>query len=269
MKGRNCYEEFLLALRIDADLRIGRIRVFEKDQSVISNELENLFYLIRQNEIAHEVEYMLGMIRVLGGNIHSEKLELWSDGLLTDELNGILELGKKHIILGLQASNASRTWPVEKYVELIELMNDQYGSKIRFLLIGDASSPDIIRELEKKDNTINLIGKTSLSELSEIMKNADMYIGSNTGLMHMAAAAQLPCITIYATLPDIKDTDGNSAFRMGAWNTEHIDLFPEKALDDCSEMCRKNYAHCITQITPRKVFETAKEILSTKVYNCI
>ena len=269
LKGRNCYEEFLLALRIDADHRIGRIREFENDQAIICNELRELFYLICQNEIVQEAEYMLGMVKNLGGEIHSTNLELWSKGSLSDELTELFQSGTKYVILGLQASNASRTWPADKYGELIELMNHQYGSAIKFLLIGDASSPENVRKLAKYDNTIDLIGKTSLSELAEIMKKADIYIGSNTGLMHMAAAAQLPCITLYATLPGIKDTDGNSAFRMGAWDTERIDLFPDKALDDCCEMCRKNYAHCITQITPQMVFEAVKDIMLTKVYKSI
>ena len=108
---------------------------------------------------------------------------------------------------------------------------------------------------------INLTGKTTLREVAAIMKKSNLYIGSNTGLMHMAAAAHIPCVTLYATLPDIKETNGNTSGRMGAWMTQHIDLFPSEALDDCKEMCRKPYPHCIKQISVEQVCWSVTEIM--------
>ncbi len=260
LQGRSCYEEFLLALSIHAENRIGRIRAFEYDQKVLEDHLNRLFVLVRQNSIEHEVEYMLDLIRENGGEIQNDRLEVWGDKRLPDDIACKLESGNRYIILGISASNPNRTWPMERYIELIRLMNDNSGT-YKFLLVGESLIDESSTKIAACDNVIDFTGKTSLSVLVSIMKKAVLYIGSNTGLMHIAAALRLPCVTIYATLPDIKKTNGNSSFRMGAWRTKHVDVQPVRALDDCSEMCKRPYAHCITQISADNVYKAAMSLL--------
>ena len=62
---------------------------------------------------------------------------------------------------------------------------------------------------------INLVSKTDLNEIASCMKKCDLYVGSNTGLLHFASAFEVPCVTIYSELSDGKPTDGDSPCWMG------------------------------------------------------
>lgn len=261
LKGRSCYEEFILALNINASHIVGRIRGFEKEQEVIRPILEQKLFLVSHNEQKHEVEYMLDMLRCIGGTVSDERLELWVNDRQIDNLGEIDSDDRKICVIGLQASTPSRTWPVERYKKVVEYFIENQPLKYKFLLLGDGNAIEDAKLFYAMKGVINLTGKTTLREVAAIMKKSNLYIGSNTGLMHMAAAAHIPCVTLYATLPDIKETNGNASGRMGAWMTQHIDLFPLEALDDCKEMCRKPYPHCIKQISVEQVCWSVTEIM--------
>ena len=261
LKGRSCYEEFILALNINASHIVGRIRGFEKEQEVIRPVLEQKLFLVSHTENKHEAEYMLDMLRCIGGTVSDERLELWVNDRQIDNLGEIDSDDRKICVIGLQASTPSRTWPVERYKKVVEYFIEKQPLKYKFLLLGDGNAIEDAKLFYAMKGVINLTGKTTLREVAAIMKKSNLYIGSNTGLMHMAAAAHIPCVTLYATLPDIKETNGNTSGRMGAWMTQHIDLFPSEALDDCKEMCRKPYPHCIKQISVEQVCWSVTEIM--------
>ena len=261
LRGRSCYEEFILALYISSSCIVGRIREFEKVQSIIKPVLEKKIFFISHTQQKHEAEYMLDMLRDIGGEIYDERLELWTTDRFLNDKKEFKFNDDVICVIGLQASTPSRTWPVERYKGVVEHLVKNRSSKIRFVLLGDENATEeagLFRDLEC---VTDLIGKTTLKEVAAIMKKADLYVGSNTGLMHMAAAAHIPCVTLYATLPDIKETNGNTAGRMGAWMTPHINLFPSEALDDCTGMCRKPYPHCIKQISVEQVCRAIIEIV--------
>ena len=261
LKGRSCYEEFILALNISSSCIVGRIREFEKEQEVIRPVLEQKLLLVSHTEYKHEAEYMLDMLRSIGGTVSDERLELWVDDRQIESLEELDYGDRKNCVIGLQASTPSRTWPVERYKEVVEYFIENQASTYRFVLLGDGNVIEEAKLFHGMKDVVDLTGKTTLRDVAAIMKKSNLYIGSNTGLMHMAAAAHIPCVTLYATLPDIKETNGNTAGRMGAWMTPHINLFPSEALDDCTGMCRKPYPHCIKQISVEQVCRAIIEIV--------
>ena len=261
LKGRSCYEEFILALNISSNCIVGRIRKFEKEQEVIRPVLEQKLLLVSHTEQKHEAEYMLDMLRSIGGTVSDERLELWVDDRVLNERDEFDSGDRKTCVIGLQASTPSRTWPIERYKEVVDYFVENQPSTYRFILLGDGNAIEEAKLFHGMKDVVDLTGKTTLKDVAAIMKKSNLYIGSNTGLMHMAAAAHIPCVTLYATLPDIKETNGNTAGRMGAWMTPHIDLFPSEALDDCKEMCRKPYPHCIKQISVEQVCQSIIEIM--------
>ena len=44
---------------------------------------------------------------------------------------------------------------------------------------------------------MNLCGRLSIRETAAVMKHADVYLGHDSGPMHLAAAAGVPCVGIY------------------------------------------------------------------------
>ena len=67
--------------------------------------------------------------------------------------------------------------------------------KVRFVIIGGKTEVDDAAFLEKNlpsGKVLNLAGKTTLRETEAVITLADYYIGHDTGVLHMAAAAKVP-----------------------------------------------------------------------------
>jgi ADP-heptose:LPS heptosyltransferase len=54
------------------------------------------------------------------------------------------------------------------------------------------------------DRPVNLVGKTGIRDSLGTLANLNLMIGSDTGLMHMAAAVGCPSITVFGPTPRAK-----------------------------------------------------------------
>ena len=55
------------------------------------------------------------------------------------------------------------------------------------------------RKLESENTIINLVGKTDLQELYNILRGCELYIGPDSGTLHIASILNRPVIGLYAT----------------------------------------------------------------------
>ena len=55
------------------------------------------------------------------------------------------------------------------------------------------------RKLESENSIINLVGKTDLQELYNILRGCELYIGPDSGTLHIASILNRPVIGLYAT----------------------------------------------------------------------
>lgn len=109
-----------------------------------------------------------------------------------------------NIIISVQVSAANlavkyKNWPIEYWIEFFDLTYSKYN-KIFFLLLGDSNEIEIgkrILEGSKNKNIISFIGKTELSQAVSILKHSDLYVGLDSGFMHLAVAFGIPTFTIF------------------------------------------------------------------------
>jgi heptosyltransferase-2 len=94
------------------------------------------------------------------------------------------------------SSTPEKDWPLEYYKQLFALLKEKYSCKI--IVLGaphDKSKP-------QSSNVYNLIGETSLIEMSEIIRRSNLFIGGCSGPLHIAGATGAPIVAIYtATSP--------------------------------------------------------------------
>lgn len=271
--GRNVLDEFYLGLYSKARIRIGRqllLRgVYEEHLYGLVNNLYS--FVSRHSEAMHEVEYALKMLQDVGLDVQDDRMELWIDGQAKYFADFLLHKYRTSVhtivALGLVASVPSRTWKSDNYVRLIEQLLMESPNGYAFILLGgeDAvgSAEYIYNHIGEQSTRLveNLAGKIDLMQTASVISGCDLYVGSNTGLLHMASAFKKPSVTIYGELDDGKPTDGDSPFRMGAWRVTHIDLVPSAGLDGCRGVCRMHFSHCINQIKPCDVANAIKKLI--------
>ncbi len=160
---------------------------------------------------------------------------------------------KKFIVINSGAGWYSRRWPLERYSEIASKLFAEFG--IRSLLLWGGKQEEewanTIRE-QALDATI-MPPSTSLMEMSGFIKRACLYLGSDTGPMHMSAAVQTPCVAMFGT---------TRAEYSGPYGNIHHRL--QKRFDGGSSKHRRhtdNAAMC--EITTDEVLDACRSVLAT------
>jgi hypothetical protein len=124
------------------------------------------------------------------------------------------------------------------------------------LVIGDKNDIEIGNYLVEGSNgtCISLCGLLSLRQTYCLLKHAKLYIGNNSGPLHIASASHIPCVEI-SCHPLGGDLENScSPERFGAWGVPSIALRPELAKEpECVKGCVKNFSHCICLVRPEQV----------------
>jgi len=114
-----------------------------------------------------------------------------------------LTAGKGPILAIAPAANwIGKTWPVERFGlvarELLGLGGALEGG--RLMLLGGPRDREVARSLRatvSQDRVIDLVGRESLLVTYAALKRARLFIGADSGLMHMAAAAGAPTLGLF------------------------------------------------------------------------
>lgn len=127
--------------------------------------------------------------------------------------------GRKHL--------NERCWDISGYFKIAEQCAKDYGVKTVF--IGkDSKTP-----LPVEDYIVDLRDKITIPELAGVMKSALLYIGNDTGPMHVANLMNTPSVAVY--FRDEHMTGFNPVFP--AINTKVFR--PESTEPIYSEVCKK------------------------------
>lgn len=228
---------------------------------------QRLFPVMAVNDKAeHDVSKNLSLLRICGLDIQDERMELWTSPedkrWAKSLLKESVQVEKKIVIaLGVAAREPRRSWPAEFYAELIRRLETRNIQLCYVIFGGDnaVEAAEII--LGSAANILNIAGKTTLTESIAVMEQCDLYVGSDTSLLHMAAAFGHPVIELTANLKDGCETDMGHPVRTGPWKVPGKVLYPQRQLDDCTHVCVKEYAHCITQIDIREVEEAVRDMI--------
>jgi heptosyltransferase-2 len=102
-----------------------------------------------------------------------------------------------------------------------------------------------------KCRAISLVGETSMRDLAAVFSACSVFIGNDSGAMHVAAAAGLPVIGIFGST----DPEGTSPV------TKHFTLIREPASCSPCFLRRCPVDHrCMTRITVESVFSAARRV---------
>jgi ADP-heptose:LPS heptosyltransferase len=109
------------------------------------------------------------------------------------------------------------------------------------------------------------IGKITLRQLTSILSYCKLYMGHDTGIMHITAAMKIPVLEI-SCWPEFGDKfSAKSPYHFGPWGVRHIILSPEKPLEPCKDECISSKPHCILQVTVEDAKEAVKKLLGSAI----
>lgn len=118
----------------------------------------------------------------------------------------LLPEGQPWLVLGPTANWHRKVWPVERFVELAFSLTAPGGSLPGAGIAilggpGDQERSMATPVLTALPQALDLVGKLDLPEVAAVLARAAMFIGNDSGLMHLAAAAGAPTIGLFGPTP--------------------------------------------------------------------
>jgi lipopolysaccharide heptosyltransferase I len=150
---------------------------------------------------SHVIEHYLSMLRPLG--IHSPAVrfdlpEFATDTNAMDEALRKLGLwGRRFAILNPGAGWGSKIWPPVRYAGLARHLGQVHGLP-SLAVWGTASEKRLAGQIvDTGARHAHLAPPTTMRELAALCRRASLFVGSDTGPMHLAVAVGTPTISLH------------------------------------------------------------------------
>jgi len=108
-------------------------------------------------------------------------------------------LGQKHKWAAIMpgCDDPNRRWPTERFSDVARQLADK---GFRIVLLGGPGEETVGAEVAAaaKERTLNLVGKLGLKTMAAVLQLCSVAITNNTGPMHIAAAAGVPIVALFA-----------------------------------------------------------------------
>lgn len=208
----------------------------------------------------HSVENHINLVRALGIEVNpippllvpeasGEEKEKISDFIEKNNLNRF-----KIIVFHIGAGSMFRDWGKDNMVELIKMLSQ--GQKTRIILVGSTEDQKRAEQVVKESGVqlFSLAGRLGLKELRELIKRSDLFVGPDSGPMHLAASTETPIVAYFGpTLP--------ARFKPWKANAFIIEKDYECRFSCRQKKCVYDDFRCIKTITPKEVTKACLEFL--------
>ncbi|MBH44517.1 MAG: lipopolysaccharide heptosyltransferase II [Gammaproteobacteria bacterium] len=165
-----------------------------------------------------------------------------------------LDNNKKNLFFCPDAEfGPAKRWPIEKWIELIAHLSINYP----IYIVG--KDPEMLKSFSSAfanhKNVHNLINRTSLQEVVNLLSCAAVVVSNDSGLMHIAASVNAKIISLFGssspdyTAPLIDDGDSKV-------------IYKELSCSPCFEReCPLKHLNCLNSITSENVIHEIDKIL--------
>ena len=254
---QNAFEPALLSFMSGIPKRIG----FTTDGRGLL--LTHRVYNWRDLKKGHLIDYYLGLLDAVGLPIHDRKLRLTLSSDEKEKARTDLTdygIAPDRAIVGFNPGatfGTAKRWPQDFFAQLGKKLKNELKAVI--LVFGAKAEEELGAAIaaEIGFDCLNLCGKTSLREAMAAIGLCRLFVTNDSGLMHVAAALEVPQIAI------IGPTDPVAT---GPINTNSHVLRNESA---CPLMpCMKSHCptdhRCMTVISVDEVFQAATTMLANQ-----
>ena len=172
---------YLLISKIAGVKNISQYPLFRKKDNIVTSAK-----IFTENEL---------------GEIVSTQPELIVNDNKVNEAKQKFSKEFKHICLGISASGPTKRWDIKNFLKLCININARTPSK--FYLAAGNNDKDLIDQFLNSELSSNCISFKDLkiSETLPIIKNCNLYIGNDTGWLHISSALGIKCLALFMDSP--------------------------------------------------------------------
>lgn len=152
-----------------------------------------------KGEPIHRVKYLA---RVIGAENDPPAPKMWIDASRRAEAERLIPEGMPVLAIGPTANWVGKQWRGESFAALIQRLTAPDGilPGARVAVFGrDDERPMALPVIESvpEDRLLDLVGRIDLLTIYACLERSSLYVGNDSGLMHLAAASGVPTLGLF------------------------------------------------------------------------
>lgn len=215
-------------------------------------------------DLNHEAELYLDTVRAVGIEINEPRLEFYpaeeDRRHVTEMVNKCQEVLSRNqvpliVIHPAGGSNpgmilSAKRWLPQRFAALADRLIEERGAQV--LLVGGPNDRPIGAAIKEamRQKPWDLTGQLTLGQLGALLERCDLFVGHDTGAMHLAVAVGIPVVAIFG--PSDPRT-------YGPYSEKSVALWHDVGCNPCLLRGRWNTAcrrfRCIEAVTVEEVWQ--------------
>ncbi len=163
--------------------------------------LNNCLY---QPESSHIVERSLELLRLLGVNdstIEYGLPEQDADANFALQTIASMPLASRFAIINVGAGWVSKIWPSSRYASIAKHLGETWKMPSLVVWANEAERKAAEEVVASSDGFASLAPSTTLTQLASLIRCAALFVGSDTGPMHLSVAVGTPTVGMIGPMP--------------------------------------------------------------------
>ncbi len=168
-----------------------------------------------------------------------------------------VDIDRELIVIIPGAAWQRKVWTRSKYRDIIKNLTNHQNKSI--VILGGENDTVCDEINVENDNVLNLKGQTDLRTSLSIIANAQLVIGSDTGMVHAAEALNVPVVMIMG--PTSVETGGGTSLA-DSETLENKELWCRPCSQNGKLPCYRKEQYCMTSISTDDVLCSIDRILA-------
>ncbi len=214
--------------------------------------LNNVYF---SDSFRYEAENLLEVIKPLGIQAKNPDLEIWLNPNEQEKIENWLRKRNitNFIIIHPSGGWWGRRWPKENYAKLADYLIRNFPIEVIFT--GTPAEKGGIEKISSlmKEKPLIAAGEFTIRELACLYEKAKLFIGTDTGAMHVAAAVGLPTLVMFGP---------QDPRRWGPQSGGNQIIYKNLDCSPCPQRCRWGRNICMERITVEEVIKAAGKMIA-------
>ena len=171
----------------------------------------------------------------------------------------------KVIVIHVSAGNPFRRWPLDAFASLISMLVRSHPRRRIVVISGPSDTHAAARVIEQAKawlepedrDRVLASGEFTLDELRALMDRAALYIGGDSGPMHIASTSTIPIVGLYGPTLPVR----SQPWRAPQWPSEAAEIDGLSCRPCDQRVCVHGDFRCLTWLAPEQVMEAAERAL--------
>lgn len=151
----------------------------------------------RKKDLSTQEQHINLLKKITNKDLKNYPCSYISNNKLSEDLKFLLNNNENYVALCALTKRKEKDIPLETSIDLIKKFNSEGKYNILFLGVGKENEEYAKRLDAAGCSFINLVNKTTITELANILTSCKALISPDTGTMHLGCAVGVPTLAVF------------------------------------------------------------------------